>query len=174
VWIPPGELRDERELPRTRMVFSNIRTKLKNRIHATLAKFALSLDTDSDIFTHKWRPQLLALVDRLPGETRRCVNQELELLDLVQAHIDRLEARILERVKTTSSMQLIESIPGPAKILSIVIDREVGSIDRFRAASRSAAEGLLPQALLRLRRHCPQGQGQRWQDPLRQNDQAVQ
>ena len=174
VWIPPGPLRDERELPRTRMVFSNIRTKLKNRIHATLAKFALSLDTDSDIFTHKWRPQLLALVDRLPGETRRCVNQELELLDLVQAHIDRLEARILERVKTTSSMQLIESIPGPAKILSIVIDREVGSIDRFRAASRSAAEGLLPQALLRLRRDCPQGQGQRWQDPLRQNDQAVQ
>jgi len=131
VWIPPGPLRDERELPRTRMVFSNIRTKLKNRIHATLAKFALSLDTDSDIFTRKWRPQLLDLLRRLPPETQRCMSQELELLDLVQAHIDRLEARILQRVRITPSMQLIESIPGPAKILSIVIDREVGSIDRF-------------------------------------------
>jgi transposase len=131
VWIPPGELRDERELPRTRMVFSNIRTKLKNRVHATLAKYALALDTDSDIFAAKWRPQLLDLLRRLPSETQRCMAQELELLDLVQAQIHRLEARILERVKITPSMQLIQSIPGPAEILSIVIDREVGSIDRF-------------------------------------------
>src|SRR5215468_5795685 len=41
VWIPPGELRDQRDLPRTRMVFVRQRTQLKNRIHATLAKYAL-------------------------------------------------------------------------------------------------------------------------------------
>lgn len=131
VWIPPKELRDERELHRTRMVFSNVRTKLKNRIHATLAKYALSLDTESDIFTHKWRPQLLVLLDHLPPETRRCVNQELELLELVQAQIDCLERRILQRVRITPSIQLVMSLPGPAEILSIVIDREVGSIHRF-------------------------------------------
>ncbi|HKZ54831.1 MAG TPA: IS110 family transposase [Anaerolineales bacterium] len=131
VWIPPGELRDERELPRTRMAFSKIRTALKNRMHATLAKYCLSLDTDSDIFTAKWRPQLLALLDRLPPETRRCMEQELELLELVQGQIGRLEARILERVRVTRTIQLIQSVPGPAEILSIVIDRELGSIDRF-------------------------------------------
>jgi len=131
VWIPPGELRDERELPRTRMAFSKIRTQLKNRMHATLAKYCLSLDTESDIFTAKWRPQLLALLDRLPPETRRCMEQELELLELVQAQIGRLEARILERVRVTRTIQLIQSVPGPAEILSIVIDREMGSIDRF-------------------------------------------
>ena len=38
VWIPPGELRDKRELFRTRMVLSNQCTRLKNRIHATLSK----------------------------------------------------------------------------------------------------------------------------------------
>jgi transposase len=41
VWIPPGELRDQRDLPRTRMVLVRQRTRLKNRIHATLAKYAL-------------------------------------------------------------------------------------------------------------------------------------
>jgi hypothetical protein len=41
VWIPPGELRDQRDLPRTRMVLVRQRTQLKNRIHATLAKYAL-------------------------------------------------------------------------------------------------------------------------------------
>jgi transposase len=41
VWIPPGEFRDQRDLPRTRMVLVRQRTRLKNRIHATLAKSAL-------------------------------------------------------------------------------------------------------------------------------------
>src|SRR5256886_10801136 len=31
VWIPPSSVRDARELPRTRMVFSRQRTQLKNR-----------------------------------------------------------------------------------------------------------------------------------------------
>ena len=37
VWIPPSGVRDARELPRTRMVFSRQRTQLKNRVHATLS-----------------------------------------------------------------------------------------------------------------------------------------
>jgi transposase len=36
VWIPRGVLRDQRELPRTRMVLVQQRTRLKHRIHATL------------------------------------------------------------------------------------------------------------------------------------------
>jgi hypothetical protein len=107
-------------------------------MHSTLAKYALSLDTQSDIYAPKWRPQLTKLIRSLPDETRRCMEQELELLDLVQAQIQRLETRILERVRLTPTIQLIQSVPGPAEILSIVIERELGSIDRFRAAPRSA------------------------------------
>jgi transposase len=119
---------------------------LKNRMHSTLAKYALSLDTQSDIFTPKWRPQLMQLIRSLPPETRRCMEQELELLGLVQAHIDRLEFRILERVNITRSIQLIQSVPGPAKILSIVIDREVGSIDRFPSPKNFASyAGVVPK-----------------------------
>jgi transposase len=146
VWIPPGDLRDERELPRTRMAFSKARTMLKNRIHSTLAKYALSLAPHSDIFSPKWRPQLSALLQRLPAETRHCVDQELELLQALQAHIRRLEARILERVHVNPSIQLLMSIPGPAEILSIVIDRELGSIDRFPSPKHLASySGLVPR-----------------------------
>jgi len=42
VWLPPAAVRDERELPRTRMSFCTQRTAWKNRIQATLAKYALS------------------------------------------------------------------------------------------------------------------------------------
>ncbi|HUT86823.1 MAG TPA: transposase [Candidatus Heimdallarchaeota archaeon] len=50
VWIPPRELRDARELPRTRMVLVRQRTKPKNRIHATLAQYGLKASGVTDLF----------------------------------------------------------------------------------------------------------------------------
>ena len=55
VWIAPRETRDEREVPRTCMAFTKPRAALKNRIHSTLAKYALSLNSASDLFALKWR-----------------------------------------------------------------------------------------------------------------------
>jgi transposase len=146
VWIPPADVRDERELPRTRMTFSQHRTRVKNRIRSTLAKYALSLDTASDIFTRKWRPELEAALQRLPQETARCVQQQLQILDALQEHIQQLEARILDRIQSTASIQLIQTVPGPAKVLAIVIDREIGSIDHFSAPKHfSSYCGLVPK-----------------------------
>jgi transposase len=146
VWIPPAEVRDERELPRTRMTFARHRTRVKNRIRSTLAKYALSLDTASDIFAPKWRPKLLASLRRLPAETARCVHQQLHLLDTLTDHIKQLEVRIVDRIQTTPSIQLLQTVPGPAKVLAIVIDREVGSILRFPSAKHFASYcGLVPK-----------------------------
>jgi transposase len=146
VWIAPGEMRDARELPRTRMAFSKVRTALKNRIHSTLAKYNLSLDDASDIYAPKWRPQLLKLIDTLPQETARCMHQELEILSQVQDHIARLEARIKERIKVTEIMQLVQSLPGVGAILAIVIALEVGSVDRFPSATKLASySGTVPK-----------------------------
>jgi transposase len=44
VWIPSIDLRDKRELIRTRMVFTRQCTRLKNRLHATHAKYALRIE----------------------------------------------------------------------------------------------------------------------------------
>lgn len=72
VWIAPSEVRDERELPRTRMALCKIRVALKNRIHATLAKYNLSLPTESDIFAPKWSSQVNQVIEQLPPETQTC------------------------------------------------------------------------------------------------------
>jgi transposase len=148
VWIAPGEIRDARELPRTRMALSKMRTALKNRMHSTLAKYALSLEGASDIFAKKWRSPLMELIDTLPQETARCMHQELELLGLVQDQIDRLETRIKERIKSTQSMQFVQSLPGVGTILAIVITLEVGSVDRFPSASNLACySGTVPKVI---------------------------
>jgi transposase len=147
VWIAPGEIRDARELPRTRMAFSKVRTALKNRMHSTLAKYALSLDGASDIYAPKWRSQLLQLIDTLPQETARCMQQELEMLGQVQNHIDRLEVRIKQRIKVTNDMQLVQTLPGVGAILAIVVTLEIGSIDRFPSAANLASySGTVPRA----------------------------
>jgi transposase len=139
VWLPPRKVRDERELHRTRMAFSKQRTALKNRIHSTLAKYALSLDTDSDIFAPKWRPALLKAMCALPPETGRCMQQQLDTLDHIQSQISLLEERIKERVELTRNMQLLKTLPGIANILAIVIEREIGCVDRFPSAAHFAS-----------------------------------
>ena len=70
----------------------------------------------------------------------------VELLDLVQDHIDRLEVRIKEHIGLTESMQLVKSLPGVGPILAIVITLEVGSVDRFPSASCLASySGTVPK-----------------------------
>jgi len=118
----------------------------KNRIRSTLGKYALALETDSDIFTAKWRPNLESLLEQLPPETERCVRQQLQILDALTHHIQQLEARIVHRLEVTPTMQLVQSVPGPAKILAIVIDREVGSVERFPSPHHFASYcGLVPK-----------------------------
>src|SRR5512139_2433550 len=110
VWIPAGELRDERELPRTRMAFTKQRTAVKNRIHAALNKHGIQLEEASDVFSGKGLAALRQTLDSLPSETRRCVEEELAFLSEIQAHIGVLEARIREQTQITPSMQLLKTL----------------------------------------------------------------
>jgi hypothetical protein len=80
VWIPPAAVRDQRDLPRTRMVLVRTRTRLKNRIHATLAKYALTVTDVSDLFGKQGRALLTGKLAQLPPHTRFATNHLLEQL----------------------------------------------------------------------------------------------
>jgi len=145
VWLPPSEIRDERELHRTRMALSKLRTVLKNRIHATLAKYGITSTEHSDIFVGAGRAWLKTTLSQLPPETGRCVAQELEALDGLQIQIAQLEKRIQERIALNPSIQLLKTLPGVGNILAIVIEREIGSVDRFATAGQLASyAGVVP------------------------------
>lgn len=139
VWIPSGELRDERELPRTRMAFTKQRTAVKNRIHAALSKHGVQLEGESDVFSGKGLDALRQVLPGLPVETRRCVEEELALLSDIQGHIAVLEARIRAQTHCTPTLQLLKTLPGIGDILAIVIDREIGSVERFPTAENLAS-----------------------------------
>lgn len=146
VWIPQGELRDQRELPRMRMTFTHMRTALKNRIHATFAKYGILFEGHSDLFGNGGRREMNERLGELPPETRRSVEQELTLLDQLARQIDPAEARMREIIATTPAMQLLKSLPGVGVILATIIALEVGDIERFPDAAHLASySGTVPR-----------------------------
>jgi len=146
VWIPSAELRDQRELPRMRMSLVRMRTTLKNRIHATLAKYLITIDGVSDIFGVKGRIELEKQLAGFPPYTSQSVREELELLDEVEGHIRVCEERIREMVKSAPEMELVKTIPGVGTILAIVIAWEVGDVSRFPGPEHLASyAGTVPR-----------------------------
>lgn len=139
VWIPSGVIRDQRELPRMRMAMTQVRTKFKNRIHATLAKYGITIEEVSDLFGSKGRKLLEEKLDDLPPETRNSVQTQLRLLDHVTESINEVEKHIRKIIGMNTDMQLLLTLPGVGPILSIVIALEIGEVKRFGSAERLAS-----------------------------------
>lgn len=146
VWIPRGEIRDQRELPRMRMVLVHMRTALKNRVHATFAKYGIQFEGDTDLFGVRGRKQMEGRLGELPPETRRSVEQELQLLDHLEEQIDLAEKRIRQVIAVTPAMRFLMTLPGVGPVLAITIALEVGDVDRFPEAEHLASySGTVPR-----------------------------
>ena len=138
-WIAPAATRDLRELPRTRMFLAQQRTRLKNRIHANLAKYGLGVQDCSDAFGVGGRHQIDEQLRQLPPECRTTTRELLQQLDLVQQQMAGQERRIEDLVALTPSMQRLMSLPGVGRILAVVLALEIGDVSRFASAERLAS-----------------------------------
>jgi transposase len=145
VWIPPGELRDQRDLPRTRMVLVRQRTQLKNRIHATLAKYALHDVEVSDLFGARGRDCLRQRLALLPPHTAYATQQLLEQVEGLDRLVREFERRMLAVFKPTPPIQLLMSMPGVGLILAVVIALEVGDVARFATPEKLAGYAVTPR-----------------------------
>lgn len=138
VWIPPAELRDKRELLRTRMMFVQQLVRLKNRIHAVLDKHAVRIDW-SDAFGVEGFKEIAAALEGMPEETRFAAGLLLEEVRSVKARIEMLSKRIEAVLAPTAEVGLLKTIPGIGPILGAVVQLEVGDVGRFPSASHLAS-----------------------------------
>ncbi len=111
VWIPPGDLRDKRDLPRTRMVLVQQRTRLKNRIHATMAKYALSPTGVSDTFGKRGRAILMEQIGKLPPETKFVAERLMEGVTSLDGQIEAIEGRMREVLGELPEVELRRFYP---------------------------------------------------------------
>lgn len=148
VWIPPADIRDARELPRTRMMFANLRTRLKNRIHSVLDKYGLQTDFDgiSDLFGKRGRQQMAVTIKCLPPQTRYTVRRLLHELDTVNTQLQCIEKRMKKVFAQTASVRRLMTLPGIGFILAVVIANEIGDVTRFATPQRLASyAGTVPR-----------------------------
>lgn len=139
VWIPPAALRDLRELSRTRLMLVAVRTRLKNRLTATLTKHGRNLREWSDAFGPGARAPLCQQLRQLPTQTRLVSEELLAVLDFVGERIQTQEQRLAALIEVTPVIERLMSLPGVGLILGSAIAWEVGEIERFASAERLAS-----------------------------------
>ena len=139
VWIPPGELRDQRDLPRTRMLFIRQRTRLKNRIHATLAKYGLQCPGVSDLFGAGNRALLHERIGALPRETAWVTGRLIAHVEALDREVGEVERRVRAVFEPTLEVRLLRTLPGVGLTLAVLVALEVGDVKRFATSEKLAA-----------------------------------
>jgi transposase len=145
VWIPPSELRDQRELLRLRIFLVHLRTRVKNRIHGTLARHNVQVP-GADLFGVEARLRLEARLPELPVHSREAIVQELVALDFLETQIESTEQRLEAIMAVSVEADLLKTLPCVGKVLSMVLMLEIGRVDRFPTAAHLASyAGLVPR-----------------------------
>ena len=145
VWIPPSELRDQRELLRLRIFLVRLRTRVKNRIHGTLSRNNVQIP-GADLFGVAARAELGRRLPELPLHSREAIEQELATLDFLEIQIGDAEDRLAAIMKVSAEADLLKTLPCVGPILSMVLMLEIGRVDRFPSAAHLASyAGLVPR-----------------------------
>jgi len=116
-----------------------VRSRLKNRIHATLAKYALRIGDVSDIFGKRARHVLCERIRELPEHTQFATQLQLQQVEQLDGVIGQLNQRMKEVFDETESVRLLRSMPGIGFLLGVVISLEVGDIRRFPGPEQTAS-----------------------------------
>lgn len=147
-WIPPGELRDQRELLRTRMALRDLRSQLKHRIHAAVDRYGLQAHGISDLFGVKGRVYLDRIFEQLPTHTAAMIQMQLGSLDHLEVQMETIEERIAAVLKPSPEIRLLRTVPGLGAVLAPLVWLEIGDIDRFpRAENLASYAGLVPRII---------------------------
>lgn len=74
-----------------------------------------------------------------PEDVRLAMGANVAVIRTLNAQIDKLEARLRERVKPCAEFKLLTSTPGIGEVLATTIMLETGTIERFAAVGNFAS-----------------------------------
>jgi transposase len=142
-YVAPRELRELRELLRHHIGLTRLRTALKNRVHALLARQGVQHGR-AELFGPKGRAFLAEL--SLPESTRRRLEGLLALI----ADFDRELAAVKREIQTCAKddprTSVLMQIPGVGVFIALLVIAEVADVNRFPSARHLASfAGLTPR-----------------------------
>jgi transposase len=141
-YIAPRELRDLRDLLRHRVALTRIRSALKQRVGAVLAKHGIARPYSNLFGTGGTR--FLDELELRDGPRRR-LDSLLSLIADFDREIDQTSAEIDQRAKADPYVEVLCQIRGIGRYIAMLVIAEVGDIGRFPSARHLCAwAGLTP------------------------------
>ena len=141
-YVAPRELRDLRELLRHRATLTRMRSAVKNRVHAILAKHGIA-NEHSDLFGKGGR-EFLAVLE-LRDAPRRRLDSLMSLICDFDRKIETTTREIEEQAKADDRVDVLTQIRGVGRYTAMLIIAEVGDITRFPTARHLCSwAGLAP------------------------------
>jgi transposase len=141
-YLAPPDVRDKRMTLGHRQRLVKWRTCAKNCVHAILVRYNVHPGM-SDIFGVKGMQMLKAL--ELPGRARRILDGLLQTIEFYNGQLDKVEEDLRKWLKPDPRVGLLTSMPGVGDLTAYFVIAEIGTIERFRSASRFVSYcGLCP------------------------------
>jgi transposase len=141
-YIPTDKERERRELLRNRAFLVKLRSSLKAKVHALLAKLNIEVPY-SDLFGKKGRI-FLKNIDISPLQ-REALESYLRAIDFLDREIAEFSKRVKKMVEGEEKAKVLMTIPGIGYHLSLLILAEIGDINRFPSAKKLVSfAGLCP------------------------------
>ena len=125
--VPADEIRELRDLVRTRKGLVEKRTAEKNRVRAVLKRTDNAYD--SELSGPNGREFLTEL--SLSEAGRTIIEAHLSAIDVYDEEVASLEEQIERHVLESAAAQRLLSIPGVGQFTAAVVVAEIGEIERF-------------------------------------------
>jgi transposase len=126
-YVPPKEVRELRDLTRARKALVEDRTRIKNRVHAILARNGIF---DYPNFFTKKGMDYLKRID-ISETDRKLLEINLSIIDKINEEIKEIDKIIQEKAKIDGDALLLTTIPGVSYYSALLIKAEIGDVNRF-------------------------------------------
>lgn len=143
-YYTPKDVRDRKELLRFRASLVGIKTQVKNKVHALLAKLNIrEAEEITDLFGKKGREFLKTLT--LPKNSQFALKEYLHLIDQLESQIREGNKEIDLEFEENPPAKLLQQLPGLGKYTSLILSMEIGPIERFGSSKQLCSyAGLVP------------------------------
>lgn len=137
VWVPDQDTSALRRRVARRAGLVRARTRVKNEVHAVLARCLIGRPPVSDLFGKKGRTWLTGLV--LPEEESQTVESGLRHIDFLDGEVAALDQEIARQALARPGFHRLLTIPGVDVGTAAAVIAAIGEIDRFASPGQLVA-----------------------------------
>ncbi len=142
-YIPSKEVRELRDIIRTRKTLVQGKVKIKNKIQSILIKTGLKLPYRT--LCKSGMAWIVEQIETNHFSMKTIVTSYINILEQYNFEIKKIDEKLSEIAMKDNRVQLLRTIPGIGNIIALTIIAEIGDINRFKSSQKLCSySGLVP------------------------------